>query len=400
MSVVAEVSPPNIPSRQTLLERAERLSAEFAARAVETNKLRRLPDENVRAMQEAGFFRILQPSRYGGYEHDPQVFFDVQMTIAKGCPSSAWVLGVVAVHAWQLALFDPQAQEDVWGEDSSVLISSSYAPVGKIARAEGGWIVNGRWSFSSGSDHCDWVFLGGFCPVEEGQRPDMRTFLIPKGDYRIEDTWHTSGLQGTGSNDVVVEDAFVPEHRTHRFNDGYRCASPGNEVNSAPLYRIPFGQIFVRSVSTTAIGIAQGALDTYVSTTRARIATADGSKAADDPSRQIVVAQSAATIDALKLVIRRNFDEMMDYARRGEKIPVEKRVEWRYHSSDVVPKCIEVVDNLMDQSGGRAIFLNNPINRYFQDIHAARAHYANNPDSPGRNFGRVALGMRNKDYFI
>src|SRR5262249_38516935 len=178
---------------------------------------------------------------------------DVQMTIAAACPSSAWVLGVVAVHGWQLALFPPQAQEDVWGRDREALISSSNAPTGKVIRVEGGFRISGRWSFSSGCDHCHWVFLGGFAPTAPGEKPDMRTFLLPRSDYRIDDNWHVAGLKGTGSKDIVVEDAFVPEHRTHRLIDGYLLKSPGHALNPAPLYRLPFGQIFVRSVSTSAI---------------------------------------------------------------------------------------------------------------------------------------------------
>src|SRR5258706_7231303 len=146
--------------------RAKELAPILAKRGAEADTLRRLPDETIREFREAGFFRMLQPSRWGGHEVDPRTFFDTQMAIASGCPSSAWVLGVVAVHAWQLALFSEKAQEDVWGKDNSTLISSSYAPTGKITRVEGGYKVSGRWSFSSGSDHCQWVFLGGFVPPD------------------------------------------------------------------------------------------------------------------------------------------------------------------------------------------------------------------------------------------
>src|SRR5207253_2212904 len=129
--------------------------------------------------------------------------------------------------------------EDVWGRDSETLISSSYAPTGQIERDDGGYRVSGRWSFSSGCDHCQWVFLGGFVPVEAGQLPDMRTFLLPRADYRIDDNWHVAGLKATGSKDIVVDGAFVPEHRTHKLIDGYKQRSPGNAVNTAPLYRLP-----------------------------------------------------------------------------------------------------------------------------------------------------------------
>jgi 3-hydroxy-9,10-secoandrosta-1,3,5(10)-triene-9,17-dione monooxygenase len=390
-----------VPTAEEFLARAKALQPTLLERAPTAAELRRLPDETIADFKQAGFFRMLQPAKWGGYECDPNAFFDVQMTLAAACPSSAWVLGVVAVHAWQLALFSEKAQEDVWGKDSSTLISSSYAPTGKITRVEGGYKVSGRWSFSSGSDHCQWVFLGGFVPPDGEQKaPDMRTFLLPRADYKIDDTWHVAGLKATGSKDIVVDDAFVPEHHTHKLIDGFFRKSPGNVVNPAPLFKLPFGQIFVRSVSTSAIGCAQGALDAYNSIAAKRVAAGDGAKVAEDPTAQIVAAQASALIDEAKLVLHRNFETLMAAARSGGDMPVDLRVRFRYDSSRAVAKCVEAVDGLFTASGGRAIFLNSPILRYFMDVHAARAHYANNPDKPGRNFGGVQLSLKNTDFFI
>jgi len=272
--------------------------------------------------------------------------------------------------------------------------------VGRVTPTEGGFRLSGRWPFSSGSDHCQWVFVGAFVPTPEGQPPDMRTFLVPRADYRVEDTWHTSGLRATGSNDVVIEDAFVPDWRTHRFTDGFRCKSPGNEVNLGPLYRLPFGQVFVRSVSTSAIGIAQGALDLYREGTRAHVSRADAGEAVLEPDAQVALAEAEARLDAIRLVFRRDFDVMLEAVRDGRRISVEDRVGYRYNSARVTQQCLEIVDTMFALSGGRAIYSAHPLNRYFQDIHAARAHYANNPTKSGRNMGRVRLGMRTQDYFI
>jgi 3-hydroxy-9,10-secoandrosta-1,3,5(10)-triene-9,17-dione monooxygenase len=384
-----------------LVARAKALKPALTARAPLADELRRVPDETIADFRAAGFFRMLQPARWGGLEVDPRTFFDVQMTVASACPSSAWVLGVVAVHSWQLALFPLQAQEDVWGSDREALISSSYAPTGKVTRADGGYRLSGRWSFSSGCDHCRWVFLGGMVPPEtDGKPPEMRTFLVPRTDYRIDDNWHVIGLKGTGSKDIVIESAFVPEHRTHRLMDGFRRQSPGNEVNTSPLFRLPFGQIFVRSVSSSAIGAAQGALDAFVEVAAKRVAAGDGAKVADDASTQTVCARASSLIDEVNLVLAHNVDEMMALVRTGQDIGIDRRVRFRYDSAMAVAKCVEAVDLLFTASGGRAIFLGNPLLRYFLDVHAARAHYANNPDKPGRNFGAVQLGMKTTDFFL
>ncbi len=384
-----------------LVARARALLPALASLIAEADALRRLPDATVRDFQEAGFFRMLQPRRWGGLEVDPRTFFRVQATVAEACPSSAWVLGVVAVHAWQLALFDPKAQGDVWKDDATTLISSSYAPTGSIERAPGGYRVSGRWSFSSGCDHCRWVFLGGFAPTDEGAKaPDMRTFLLPRSDYRIEDNWHTAGLKATGSKDIVVDGAFVPEHRTHKLIDGFRCKSPGNELNTAPLYRLPFGQIFVRSVSTSAIGAAQGALDAFRRVAARRIAASDGGKVAVDPTTQTVCARASTLIEDSRTILEANFAEMMQAVEAGRDIGLERRIKFRLDSSLAVERSVEAVDSLFTASGGRAIFLDSPILRYFLDVHCARAHYANNPDKPGRNWGGVLLEQKNVDFFL
>lgn len=368
-------------------------------RSARTLAERQIPVETIQDFHEAGFWQLLQPARYGGLEAHPNTLFDVQTLIATACPSSAWVYGVVAVHSWQLALFADRAQQEVWGENPRTLISSSYAPTGRVERVEGGYRLSGRWSFSSGSAHCDWVFLGGFVPVEDGP-PDMRTFLVPRSDYRIDDVWHTIALGGTGSNDIVITEAFVPEYRTHKMSDGFKCQNPGNEVNTAPLFRLPFGQVFTRSVSTTSIGIAQGALEFYRAATASKVGAADGNRAALDPDAQLGCARAASAIDQLKLVLHRNFDEMMGMVERGEKIPLEKRVAWRWDSSETVSRAVEVVDLLFTLCGGRALFKDSPMSRYFLDVHGARAHYANRPEASGRNFGGVQLGLPTKDYFI
>ena len=390
-----------VPTAEELLRRARALQPVLRERRARADAERRLPAETIADLKAAGFFRILQPRRWGGFELDPMAFFDVQMAVAEGCSSTAWVLGVVGAHQWQLALFPEQAQVDVWGEDDSVLISSSYAPTGQIERAEGGYRISGRWSFSSGCDHCEWAFLGGMVPpATEGKPPEMRTFLVPRGDWRIDDNWHTVGLKATGSKDVVIDGAFVPEHRTHRLIDGFFTKSPGNAVNDAPLFRLPFGQLFVRSVSTTSLGIASAAIEAFRAAASRRIAAADGRTVAEDPTTQTVLAQAAALVDEAKLVLRRNVDDLMRRVRAGEELPVELRVAYRHDSSRAVDKAVEAVDLLFTASGGRAIFLDSPILPYFLDVHCARAHYANNPDKPSRNLGGVLLGRKNVDFFL
>ncbi|MEI8299863.1 MAG: flavin-dependent monooxygenase, partial [Pseudomonadota bacterium] len=275
MAAVMNTGP--VPSPAELVQRARDLIPALKARSKAANDARTLPAETIAEMQAAGLFRVLQPIRHGGYEYDPGVFSDIQMTLAQGCMSTAWVYGVLAVHPFQLALFDKRAQDEVWGEDAATLVSSSYQPVGQVERVDGGFTLSGRWGFSSGCEHGSWVLLGSMVhPANPGEPPDWRTFLVPRKDYEIIRDWDVFGMQATGSHGIIVKKAFVPEYRTHRVADGFMGTSPGSSVNTAPLYRLPWAQVFVRAVSTASIGALQGALDAYNTIAASRVSTNTG----------------------------------------------------------------------------------------------------------------------------
>ena len=381
---------------QSYRDQVKALLPALRERAAECEALRRVPDETMKDFQSRGLLRALQPKRWGGFELDPWVFYEAVADVASVCGSSGWVLGVVGVHNWQLALFPEQAQRDVWGTDSSVQVSSSYAPTGKVERVPGGFRLSGRWSFSSGCDHCDWVFLGGVAPGD-GPAPDTRTFLVPRSDYRIDDNWHVAGLCGTGSKDIVVEGAFVPEHRTHRFVDAFMLASPGQAVNTSALYRLPFGCVFSSAIAVPAIGAASGALALFTEQIRARNSPVAGAKPAEDPFNHTRLADASAQIDSAREALRRDWSELVALAEAGQGIPLGPRVRTRLDVGNAVARGVHAVDRLFEASGGRAIFLDNPIQRVFRDVHAMRAHAFNNPDRAARLFGRFELATDKSD---
>ena len=377
-----------------MLGRVKSLAAILRANAEKARSDRRVPLENIEALQKAGFFLALQPARWGGYELDPQDFFRMQLAIAECCMSTAWASGIVAVHAFQIALMDPRAQQDVWGEDIHTRVSSSYAPMGKVEEVDGGFRFSGRWGWSSGCDHCSWALLGGILP--DGT---YRTFLVPQSDYRIEDTWHSMGLQGTGSNDIVVEDAFVPDYRTHKQSDGFEGTNPGVDQASAALYHLPWAQIFIRVVSTPAIGAARDALSLYMDLVKSK-ASGDVTKLAQDTGTQMRIAAARNSIEEMTTILLANFNAMMDTLRAGGTIDLEDRILYRYQASLVIEKSIQVVDSLFSSAGGSSVFQGSEIQRRFLDIHTARAHVANNPTSFARNLGAISLGAANVDFFV
>lgn len=376
------------------LERVHALLPVLRARTAYAEQLRRMPDETFKDFQEAGLFRALQPRRYGGYELEPNTFFQAVMEIGTVCGSSAWVLAILGAHNWHLGLFHPQAQEDAWHEDTSIQTSTSLSPTGTVERVTGGFRLAGRWSFSSGCDVCQWVVLGGLVPAEhQGDAPEMRAFLVPRRDYVIDDNWHVMGLCSTGSKDIVIQEAVVPEYRTLSYLDMFHMRCPGTEVNPTPLYRLPFGIVFPYALTAPPIGVALGALQQFCAQTTGRISSRDGTRAAENPFLQVELAEAAAEVDAARERLLSNFAEMMTLARAAQEIPLSARARYRWDAAKATDWSVQAVDRVFRASGGRAIFLDNPLQRAWRDVHAMRAHAANNLEQAALIFGRSALEL-------
>ncbi len=384
----------NSPAGEKLFDDVVALQSQFRELASETQSQRKIAQANIDALEKVGFFLALQPKAYGGLELSPQEFFRCHLAIAEACMSTAWVSGIIAVHSFQIALMDKQAQEDVWASDIHTRTSSSYAPVGKVEIVDGGFKLSGRWGWSSGSDHCTWALLGAIIPGE-----GYRTFLVPKGDYAIIDTWQSMGLQGTGSNDVVVDGAFVPDHRTHKQMDGFNMTNPGAAFADSALYDIPWAQIFVRVVSTPAIGACKDALRLYKDAASKK-ASMDPSKHSTDPSTLERISAAENTTDEMEAVMMRNFDNMTAAVNKGDRIDIQERAKYRYQASLVIDKSMAVVDSLFSMAGGSSVLAGSDLQQRFLDIHTARAHVANSPTNFARNLGSLHLGLDNQDFFI
>jgi len=384
-----------IPTRDELIVRARALVPALKARARKCVSDRNVPAETIDDLKQAGLFKILQPKRYGGYEMHPNNFFDVQKILAEGCMSTGWMYGVVGCHPYELALFDDRAQHEVWGTDPEVIVSSTYQPVGKVEHADGGFYLSGHWGFSTGSAHCDWVLLGAIVPpAEEGGAPDMRTFLLPRKDYVIdEDEWHVFGLQGTGSHGIKVDRAFVPDYRTHRAVEGFLCENPGQKVNEGALYALPWAQVFVRSVSTAAFGGARAAINAAMKIMQERISTNTGKASKDDPALQAAISAAHAQAIEMELTLRTTFDDLIAMAERGEPIPYDKRALYAYQSSTVVRRLASLVDDMVQLLGGRAIYTSSEIIQPWLDLNAARAHVANDPNNRTKDVVGTMLGQ-------
>ncbi|TXL60867.1 3-hydroxy-9,10-secoandrosta-1,3,5(10)-triene-9,17-dione monooxygenase oxygenase subunit [Aeromicrobium terrae] len=380
---------------QAVLDGIRDLLPTLRERADETERLRQVPDASVKELEDTGFFRMLQPKRFDGLESDPIDFYTAVSMIAGACGSTGWISSVLGVHPWQVALFHDDAQQAVWGEDTSTRLSSSYAPTGKATITEGGFTLEGRWSFSSGSAHATWVLLGGLVFNEEGQVVDFRTFMVPREKYEIVDVWNVVGLAGTGSNDIVVAETFVPEEFTLSMGDTGRCFGPGQEQNPGDLYKLPFHSLFTTTISTPIIGMARGAYAEHVEMQQARVRAAyAGEKASSDPFAAVRIARASSEIDAAWALTMQNIREEQALVAKGEKIPLSLRLKVRRDQVLGTQRAIDAIDDLFEASGGRALANGTYLQRAWRDAHAGRVHAANDPERALQMYGMHEFGHK------
>jgi len=389
---MAEAGP---PSFEMLKARARALVPSLRARAVDCEELRRIPDESIAELHKSGLFRMLQPKRVGGSELPYRALVELGAILAEGCGSTSWVVANLASHHWMLAMWPEQAQDEVWGESPDHLVGSALVfPSGKATAVTDGYVLNGRWPFSSGVDPSRWNFVGGIVHDAKDKPIEQRCFLVGAGDYRIIDTWYAAGLRGTGSKDIEMKDVFVPAHRTLPLSAlvGGGTA-PGCAINPAPLYKLPVLGLFAFVVSGVSLGLARGAVGDFTQQMHARIATYSGRRLADLANLQLKIGEASALADTAEALMLKGCDEAMAITEDGVPPTIEQKARWRRDGAYAASLCTDAVNMLFAATGGGGVYLNQPIQRAFRDAHAANAHYALSWDVNGTQWGRIALGL-------
>ena len=378
-----------------LVDRAREIAPALRANAGEDAAARRLSDSTWSMLMSAGFLRALQPARWGGGEVHIVEFVDAIVEISRASPSAGWVAGVIGVHPWQLALFPDTAQRELWRADPATMHSSSYNPTGKAAPADGGYRLSGRWSFSSGCDHCRGVVLGatvGMSDVNGTKLPDFRSFLLTRDQYRIDDNWFVAGLAGTGSKDIVVDDAFVPDHRTQSHLDyAFNRPLPGRIENAGPLYRLPWSVVFNMALAASTIGAARGFVEEWVEHQKPRRLAA-GLRAADDSLTQQRLAEATWYVDATLIQMRADAQTLWQMALDRHDASMQQRAEMRWRMNRGCELIAAALGELLRAASGRVIYLDHPLQRRYQDVQGALGHAYLVPDPLARFVGGTALG--------
>jgi 3-hydroxy-9,10-secoandrosta-1,3,5(10)-triene-9,17-dione monooxygenase len=391
------VSGPANVTREELIGRAREMIPTLRARAAAADAARRMPDETQRDFLEAGFYKVWRPRRFGGYEMDVGMVWELAAELGRGCGSSAWIFSNIAVHEKGMGMRPPAVQDELYGDDPDRALTCAAAP-GKESRArvvEGGLMLDGVWNFASGIDQAHHVDLNVFLPREDAP-PEHRFALVSKSELEIIDDWFVTGLIATGSRSVRVRERFVPERHVLASEAHRGGLTPGSAVNPAPLYKTPLwalgGKVFVGPL----IGIARGALDLTLEDLGGRRSAAGVALSAQS-SVQMRVAEADAEIEAAAALLARDCADAMRYAERAERPPDRERNRWRRNDAFAAQLALRAVERLHALAGARRLGADDPFQRAWRDAHAAAMQITLAWDPMAANYGRVLFGQAPAD---
>jgi len=380
-------------SYEEAIARARALVPALRERAARSESERIMLPETLADLHASGLLRILQPRRWGGMELDYAAYVEIPCELARGCASTGWNTANLSIHHWMLALYDERAQEEVWGQNPDAMIASGIAyPQGQGRAAEGGFVVSGRWNFSSGVNVADWNMLA--VTVRDGDKVvDHRMCLLHKSEYEVVDDWQVLGMRSTGSMTVVAKDVFVPAHRAlcmYEARGGDRF--PGARGNPDPIYRVPLSTLGSHGIGGVAVGNAQAALELSIEVVKARSTNYTGLKMRDFQAVQLRIGAAAARIDAARQVLRNDCMQGQEIAERNVIADPERKLRFKRNLAYAVSLCTEAVDLLHAMAGANGIYDGYPIQRIFRDAHALAGHFSFSTDAQYSTWGLAALG--------
>lgn len=379
------------------IRQARELVPALRSRAAQAEAARAMLPETVNDLHRIGALRMLQPKRWGGMELDFIAYVDVPMELARGCASTSWNTVNLSIHEWMLALYDERAQADVWDANPEALIAAGIAyPQGRARVVDGGFVISGKWNFSSGVNIAEWCMLAVTVRGNESEGEkiiDHRMCLLDKSQYEVVDDWHTLGMRSTGSMTVVVKDVFVPEYRALcaydiRGGDGF----PGARGNPGALYRVSLNALGGHGIAATAVGNAMAALEHTLALVKERSTNYTGLKMRDQQIVQHRVATAAVKIDSAKLMLRTDAIEAQNLANKNVVPDTQQKLRYKRNAAYAAVLCTEAVDALHAVTGATGVYQSYPLERIFRDAHALAAHISLNFDAQAPSWGLVALG--------
>ena len=342
----------------------------------------------------AELFRIHQPRRVGGAELEFAAVVTFGALLAGACASTAWNWVNFTAHHMMLGMFPREVQDEIWGESRDALIASSFVfPAAKAKKVKGGYLISGRWPFSSGVDPSEWNMLAGLAYLDENAPPEQRIFLLHKSQYKVIDNWFAGGLRGTGSKDVEANEQFVPEHRTLAVADTKGGPTPGSAANPGPLFQLPVFALFPYMLSGVALGIAEGLISSFTRNSPGKSGRMTGNRVTEIQSTQIRLAEASAYARISRLVQETNCREAQATIAAGKVPDLATKARYRLEGAYAVDWAVRAVDLMFGLSGASGLYESGSAPRAFRDAHAVKQHFSFNTDIAGTTYGRVALGL-------
>jgi resorcinol 4-hydroxylase (FADH2) len=390
------------PQFAEILDRVRELRPEIETRALAAEKARRVPAETMGALRDAGVFRLMQPARFGGYEYGPAELAQIGFELGRACGSTGWCGTLAVCFGWMTAFFPLEAQQEVWGNPDN-LLAVSYVPTPKVEVVEGGFKISGSWPWASGVDSATWLILAAMLPGKDGP-PSLAWCLVPVRDVIVDhDSWNVSGLEGTGSKTVVIDDpVFVPNHRVLPLGRIFSGKVPGLEVPGNDQARFGYPTFGPTALVAPIVGMAQGALDAFTDTARgARRMARPGvfEQVAESTLIQSLVGQAAARIDAARTLMLTSLQEGQEVVRAGGTLEIEQRVRIRRNHGFAARTSSEVVNDIFAKSGATAADEKNRIQRFWRDANAAALHSSIDWDTLSALYGAQQLGLQPQGIF-
>jgi len=368
--------------------------ARLAERAQEAEQIRRLPAETVADLTASGFTDLLKPARFGGQQAEFPAILDPVRRMAHGCASSAWTIGFYALHNWMLALFDERAQEEAFAT-RPFLAPAPLAPTGRGIPSGDGIRLTGRWSWATGVMDGNWIMVGALCGPEEDPAAIYPALaLLPISDAQIEDVWHTDGMRATGSNDVVITDAFVPHHRLVRVADIYSGTAPGAGLHDADTYRWPMVPALSLLAAMPALGSAERVVEIYADRLGERILAYEGVAQKDKPLAQARLGEARVRLRALRGLLADTVTDIETVVASGEPVRRPVRADARLAAAHIVHESRMVIANLLEASGASVHFADNPLQRIKRDVDVLAGHVVFDYDTSRELAGALTLGMK------
>jgi resorcinol 4-hydroxylase (FADH2) len=385
------------PSPAQLIERARNLAPEIRALAEETERNRTISPAIIAKIREAELLRTTRPEEFGGFEYDPLVALEIALVISAACASTGWAVNGALSNGISFGHYPIETQRELWGAGDP-FTCACFAPTGTAVPADGGYRLSGKWSFASGVDHASWIRLGALIAPPEAPPPyDGAFFLLPTGDVAVEDNWFVYGLCGTGSKNIIVENAFVPQHRVLLFAATRSGRAPGAQHHQNPLYRLPLLVLGASMLASTAVGAAKGAVADYLDMTAGRktrgALAGGGLPMAEFATVQLRYAEASAAVEAAELILTTNLSRAMEKLRAGDEITVADRIRARRDQAYATRLALQAVETLNAATGGAGLLLGNPIQRAWRDVNAVARHVSLNWDAVGTMYGQHAFGL-------